>query len=99
VTVVVWTPTAETQLVLIGNYIAEDSLLAAEAVVKRIREKGNSLVEFPNRGRPGAVADTRELVITRTPYIISYEYEIIGDTVWILSVFHSAQDDPQEALH
>jgi toxin ParE1/3/4 len=41
---------------------------------------------LPRSGRPGRVVGTRELVITRAPYIVAYR--IIGDTVGILRVLH-----------
>jgi toxin ParE1/3/4 len=46
-----------------------------------------------NRSRDQA-GDTRELVITRTPYIAPYRIE--GDVVRILRVIHGAQIWPDE---
>jgi plasmid stabilization system protein ParE len=45
-------------------------------------------------GRPGRIEGTRELVISRTPYIAAYR--IGGDTVRILRVLHGAQQWPGE---
>ncbi len=97
VTKVIWTPEVSEALRRAISYIAEDNPYAARRVHEAIKKAGNSLMEFPNRGRHGYVKTTRELVVQGTPYIISYK--VIGDTVWILDVIHSAQDRPEDALH
>jgi addiction module RelE/StbE family toxin len=45
-------------------------------------------------GRSGRIEGTRELVISRTPYIAAYR--ILGSTVQILRVLHGAQLWPEE---
>jgi plasmid stabilization system protein ParE len=52
------------------------------------------LARFPEMGRPGRIEGTRELVISRTPYIAAYR--ILGGTVQILRVLHGAQQWPEE---
>jgi addiction module RelE/StbE family toxin len=52
------------------------------------------LVQFPEMGRPGRIEGTRELVISRTPYIAAYR--ILGETVRILRVLHGAQLWPDD---
>jgi plasmid stabilization system protein ParE len=47
-------------------------------------------------GRAVRIEGTRELVISRTPYIAAYR--IIGATVRILRVLHGAQQWPDEML-
>lgn len=73
----------------IFDYIEQDSSRAAVVVDDRIREQVEVLREFPALGRPGRVEGTRELVISRTPYIAAYRIE--GNTVHILRVLHGAQ--------
>jgi len=51
---------------------------------------GDSLAIFPGRGRRGRHPGTRELV-TISPYIIIYEADHSGE-VWILRIWHGAQD-------
>ncbi|TXC85522.1 type II toxin-antitoxin system RelE/ParE family toxin [Paraburkholderia azotifigens] len=75
----------------IFDYIEEDSPRAAVVVDDRIRTQVRQLLQFPETGRPGRVEGTRELVISRTPYIAAYR--ITGDTVRIL---HGAQQWPDE---
>lgn len=57
-----------------------------------IREAVERLADFPQRGRPGRLEGTRELVIVGTPYLAVYR---TGETsVRILRVLHGAQDWP-----
>ena len=58
----------------------------ADTVYRRCSE----LDLFPNRGRLGRMAGTRELVIVPLPYIIVYR--IKPNAVEIVRIYHSAQD-------
>jgi toxin ParE1/3/4 len=49
---------------------------------------------LPESRRQGRVADTRELVLTGTPYVLPYR--IVGNTIHILRVFHSARRWPRK---
>ena len=51
------------------------------------------LAEHPRIGRPGRVADTRELVISGLPYILPYR--VASDRVEIIRVLHSARSWPE----
>lgn len=57
-------------------------------VAETILTEGNSLVTFPNRGRPVPGTTMRELV-TSYPYIIRYRVQ--GNDVVILRVRHGAR--------
>jgi toxin ParE1/3/4 len=84
-----WSPAALADRDAIFDYIEADSPRAAVAVDERIEAATARLADFPESGRPGRVKGTRELVITRAPYILPYR--IIGDRVRILRVLHSAR--------
>ncbi|MQW61593.1 type II toxin-antitoxin system mRNA interferase toxin, RelE/StbE family [Sinorhizobium meliloti] len=58
------------------------------------RSSARYVVCFPESGRPGRVAGTRELVIPRTPYIAAYM--LMADRIRILRVLHGAQNWPSE---
>ena len=79
----------------IHDWIAEDSPRAADDVILRIDQSISLLEEFPRIARPGLVADTRELSVPNTPYIVVYtepdEYEI-----WVLRVIHARQKYPPD---
>jgi|SRR5579864_2814425 len=76
----------------IRERIAADNPAAAARMVERIRAAVERLAASPAIGRPGRVADTRELIISGTPYIVPYR--IKGDVVQIITVLHSAQRWP-----
>lgn len=78
----------------IFDYIEADSSQAAVSVDDRVEECVEALAKFPEMGRPGRIEGTRELVISRTPYIAAYR--ISSDTVLILRVLHGAQQWPGE---
>ena len=74
-------------------YIARDSPASAAAFVKHLTESAAMLAAHPHMGRPGRVPGTRELVVTRFPYILPYR--VREQTVEILRVFHTARKWPQ----
>ena len=78
----------------IFTHIEADNPKAAVHVDEQIVPSVRRLVEFPESGRPGRVAGTRELVIPRTPYIAAYF--VTADTVRILRIIHGAQIWPEE---
>jgi len=47
------------------------------------------LTRFPERGRAGRVAGTRELIITGTPFIVAYHLD--HDEVQVLAILHRAR--------
>ncbi len=89
---VVWTRPAARDLEEIGDYIARDNPPAADRVVKRIRTRAQQLAAHPLLGRPGRVVETRELVVSSTPFIVVYR--AAEERVEILAVFHAARRWP-----
>ena len=87
-----WTLKAVGDLGEGGNYIAEDNPQAAEKMAKRIQEAVEYLLEHPNMGRPGRLPNTRELVISGTPFIVVYW--VRGSAVQILRVLHHSRKWP-----
>lgn len=65
---VVWTKLADRDLESIEAYISNDDPAAAtRTVLKIVRTVGGMLSEHQALGRPGRIAETRELVVTGTP--------------------------------
>lgn len=90
----VWSAFALSDRDGIFTHIEAHSPAAAIAVDERIAAAARRLRDFPESGRPGRVAGTRELVITATPYIAAYA---VGDgIVRILRVLHGAQQWPED---
>ncbi|MGS1096375.1 type II toxin-antitoxin system RelE/ParE family toxin (plasmid) [Aquamicrobium terrae] len=71
------------------THIEAHNPAAAVAIDERIVAATRRLRDFPESGRQGRVAGTRELVVTGTPYVAAYQ--VTGETVRILRVLHGAQ--------
>jgi toxin ParE1/3/4 len=67
---------------------------AATQSVERILAAVERLVAFPQMGRPGRVPDTRELVITGTPFLVAYRQK--GKQIQILALLHGARKWPDK---
>lgn len=87
-----WLSLALADLDEVGKYIAEDNPRQAVAVVLRIIDAVELLVDHPEIGRPGRVGGTRELVVADLPYIIPYRKK--GEWLEILRVFHQKRKWP-----
>ncbi|HEX9836869.1 MAG TPA: type II toxin-antitoxin system RelE/ParE family toxin, partial [Alphaproteobacteria bacterium] len=72
---VVWTDRAGRHLEAIKAYIAEDNPTAAERMSRAIFAAVERLEDFPGMGRPGRRRDTRELVVSGTPFVVLYTVE------------------------
>ena len=90
----VWTESAISDLISIRDYIERDNPEAAERVAISIINSVEKLETNPLIGRLGRVPGTRELVVTRFPYIIPYR--VRGERVELLRVFHSRQEWPDD---
>ncbi|WP_334516621.1 type II toxin-antitoxin system RelE/ParE family toxin [Bradyrhizobium sp. AZCC 1693] len=78
----------------IAGYIAQNDPAAAQRVALHIVHNVETLLpNSPEMGRPGRVPGTREFVIPRTPYIVPYR--LVGNTIQVLRVFHSARRWPE----
>ena len=89
---VLFSKDARGDIARIYEYILERNPVAATRVVRAIQASTIRLANFPRSGRVGGVADTREVVVPRLPYIVVYS--IRPDYVEIVAVFHAAQDRP-----
>jgi toxin ParE1/3/4 len=76
----------------LAAYIAEDSEQSAAFVESRIHQEAQLLARFPLAGRLGRVAETRERVVARTPFILAYQLR--PDVVRILRVRRGARRWP-----
>ncbi len=87
-----WTPEAANDLEQIARHLLRDNPKAARTVVRTISDSIANLKKFPKVGRPGVLENTRELIISRLPYIVVYRLK--DDNAEILRVYHAAQDWP-----
>ena len=87
-----WTFKAIGDLRHAGEYIAADNPEAAKRMAARVKEAVEYLIDHPNMGRPGRLGNTRELVVSGTPFIVIYW--VRGAAVQILRVLHHARRWP-----
>lgn len=74
----------------IQEYIYENNRKAAQKVVAHIIEKIETvIIPNPAAGRAGRVLRTRELVISKYPYIVPYQ--VRDDVIYILRVLHTSR--------
>ena len=86
-----WTTGAQRNLDAIEYFIAQDNpRAAANTVLKIVRRTFNQLSQHPSSGKPGRIHHTRELIYTEFPYLVIYT--VRPDTIFILRVYHTAQD-------
>ena len=89
-----WLDDAVNDLQSLRQYIAQDNASAAIKVVKKILHAIDILAEQPEIGRNGRVGNTRELIVSNTPYIVPYR--VNSNAIEILRVFHCAMQWPDD---
>jgi toxin ParE1/3/4 len=92
--IILWLDDAVNDLQSLRHYIAQDNTIAASQLVKKILHSIDTLVDQPSIGRQGRIANTRELIVPDTPYIIPYRVK--NNVIEILRVFHCAMQWPEE---
>ena len=85
---VIGSPAALRQVARVYDYLVDFNPKAAAEVADALIAAGDSLENFPHRGRPVPNSTMRELV-TRYPYIV--RYRIVRDTVRILRIRHTSR--------
>jgi plasmid stabilization system protein ParE len=90
---IAWLPRAAGNLEAIRRYVELDDPVAARKVARSIIAAVETLAETPAIGRPGRVAGTRELVLTKVPYLVAYR--VVAGTVEVLRVLHARRRWPK----
>ena len=91
---VVWTRLALKGLDSAYDFIAEERPAASARAIERIEAAVVALCRHPEIGRPGRVENTRELVVTGTPFIAAYRVK--AKRVEIVALIHGARRWPEE---
>ena len=86
-----WRRNAQLDLLGIDEHIRQENPQAANRVVSAIRKETLLLVSTPLLGRSGRIENTRELVISKLPYVVAYQVT----PVEILAVIHTARLWPE----
>jgi len=88
-----WTASARLDRLDVLNHIASDNPGAAVRMDTLFAGAAETLAAFPEKGRPGKIAGTRELIPHKSYRLV---YEIADDIVWILALVHTARRWPPE---
>lgn len=92
----VWLPRAIKNRDAQIDRIAKDSPQAAIDQGDLIEEQINQLVEYPEMGKPGRKKGTREMVITKTSFIVVYRYKQRAKRIEIMRLLHGSQQYPRK---
>jgi plasmid stabilization system protein ParE len=76
----------------ISEYLRAHNPPLVASTIKKLYAAARSLRRFPQRGRIGQLAGTRELVLTPLPFIIVYG--ATGELVHVFRIMHTSQDWP-----
>jgi toxin ParE1/3/4 len=87
----VWLPRAIANRDAQLDYIAQDNPKAAIEQGDRIAQQIRQLIAHPELGRPGRKQGTRELVISRTPFIAVYRVKPKARRIELMRVLHGSQ--------
>jgi toxin ParE1/3/4 len=97
VTAVRWTHSARRDYRNIIEWLGDRSPAAAARVADAVDDRLALLAMMPQMGRVGRSEGTRELVISRTPYIVVYQFDETDDQIAVLRLLHAAQRWPPES--
>jgi toxin ParE1/3/4 len=86
---ITWSPASLMDIQSAYEYVAKDNLRAAEELVVTIDAAVQQLRRFPKMGREGRAPNSRELVISGTPFFVSYA--LGEDEIELLAVIHGAR--------
>ncbi|MBY0577467.1 MAG: type II toxin-antitoxin system RelE/ParE family toxin [Burkholderiales bacterium] len=92
----VWTPCANKARTAAIAYIAQDNPSAALGQLDEIERQADMLLQHPEMGRPGRVKGTRELVVSRTPFIVIYRIKPKAKRIELFRFLHGSQKWPPD---
>ena len=87
----IWSPQSIEDRKQIYAFIAEHDPRAADELDGLFSKQANSLLTFPEMGKPGRVPATRELVAHKHYILV---YACTGNTIAILTVLHTYRQYP-----
>jgi len=88
----VWTARAISDLIEVRAWVEKDNPQAAADLGHRILEASRKLVKNPEMGRRGSLPGIRELVISRTQYLIPCRVRTAR--IELLRVIHGRRQRP-----
>ena len=90
---VVVTDTALADLERLREFLAEKDVGAAERATTALIEAIDSLMSFPERGRPSVLRGFRELVVPfgQSSYVVRYAIRSAIDAVYVYRIWHGRE--------
>ena len=88
---IIWTRQAEQDRSAIWDHLVSRNPAAATRIDQLFSDAIAPLADFPLLGHEGEIPGTRELTPHRRYRLV---YEVVGDTVWILVLIHTARQWP-----
>jgi toxin ParE1/3/4 len=89
--ILLWLPRAIRNRDALIDRIATSNPRAAIRQGDKLERQIDLLRSHPKTGDPGRVARTRELVISKTPFIVIYRYKPRAHLIEIVHILHDAQ--------
>ena len=83
---VVWTPEAQHDRAEVWD--SQPTIRAAARIDESLSDAAVRLTQHPMLGKPGTIPGTRELIPHESYRLV---YQIDGETVWILTLVHTAR--------
>ncbi|WP_082219449.1 type II toxin-antitoxin system RelE/ParE family toxin [Massilia sp. NR 4-1] len=93
----IWTELASRAKNSAIRRLARLNATAAQRQLNEIERQANLLALYPAMGKAGRIPGTRELVVSRTPYILIYRVSQAAMAVEILRLLHTARLRPVRA--
>ena len=91
---IVWLPKARADRFHVIAYIARESPRAALSQLEEIERQSDTLVDHPEIGPGGRRRGTRELVVSRTSFILVYRVRPRVKRIEILRLLHGSRKWP-----
>ena len=91
---VIWTKTAQSDVLVILSYIKKDSPLAAKEIFNKLKAQAETMVLFPERGRvvpelfSQGICLYREIIIAPWRFV----YRIVDKAVFVLAVIDARRN-------
>lgn len=92
---IIWSDLSRSDLLGIITYLTEEDHRLADRALQKIKKAVASLETFPNRGRPGRLVHTKELLVQDLPYMLVYR--IRNNNLEILRILHFSQLSEKES--
>lgn len=90
----IWTALASRAKNSAIRRLARVNTAAAQRQLNEIEQQANLLTLYPAMGKAGRISGTRELVVSRTPYILIYRINPAIAAVEVLQLLHTSRLRP-----